>query len=36
MNELLWWARVWIDENGLQHTMFYDCKTEELTEEVKS
>ncbi len=33
MNELLWWARVWIDENGLQHTIIYDCKTKELTEE---
>ena len=34
MNELLWWARVWIDENGLKHTVIYDCETEELTEEL--
>ncbi|KKN16811.1 hypothetical protein LCGC14_0971960 [marine sediment metagenome] len=33
MDSLLWWARVWVDERGLRHTIIYDCGTEELTEE---
>ncbi len=33
MNELVWWARVWIDENGLKHTLICDCVTGETTEE---
>ncbi len=27
MTKLLWWARVWVDENGLKHTLIYDCET---------
>ena len=33
MDCLLWLARVWIDEEGLRHELFYDCQTEEWIEE---
>ncbi len=33
MSALLWWARVWIDEKGLKHTLICDCVTEKTTEE---
>ena len=33
MDCLLWLARVWVDEKGLRHTLFYDCVTEESIEE---
>ena len=33
MSKLLWWARVWIDERGLRHTLIYNCVTGETTEE---
>ncbi len=32
-NGLLWWARVWIDENGLQRTVICNCETGEVTDE---
>ncbi len=33
MDCLLWLAKVWVDEKGLRHTLFYDCVTEESIEE---
>ncbi len=31
--ELLWWERRWISTDGLQHTEFYNCATDEYWEE---